>query len=328
MRSSCRSRAGFTLIELLVVIAIIAVLIGLLVPAVQKVREAASRTQCQNNLKQIALAAHNYQAIHRVFPPGYLGPRPRGMTYADSDTMWNAGGNAHWIGVLPYLLPYLELDNLHSRLQINWDVSGDGPPWMSNATNWTMAQVRIPIFLCPSDDHSAPAVASRMATFATDPAATGATVSIRGYSIETTPDAANLGRTNYVGVAGRMGYTGAPVVDVLEGVFSNRSRTSIAAIKDGTSNTLMFGETLGGPPTSDRTYSFCWMGMGMNVASWGINPADTSWRNFSSKHPGVIHFALCDGSVKALRTGADVTTFRQLAGMHDGTTPDSSVYFD
>jgi prepilin-type processing-associated H-X9-DG protein len=249
------------------------------------------------------------------------------MTYPDSDTMWAAGGNAHWVGVLPFLLPHLELDTLHRRLQINWDVNGDGPPWMTNATNWTMAQVRIPTFLCPADDHMAPAVASRMATFAADPAATGGTVTVRGYALDTTPDAANLGRTNYVGVAGRMGHTGAPAVDVLEGVFSNRSRTRFTAITDGTSSTLMFGETLGGDPAGARTYSFCWMGMGFNVASWGINPADTSWRNFSSRHSGLVHFALCDGSVKALRTGSDVTTFRQLAGMRDGTTPDTSVYY-
>src|SRR5262245_11324307 len=133
MRGSLRFRSGFTLIELLVVIAIIAILLGLLVPAVQKVREAANRTTCQNNLKQIALAAHTYASTYRVLPPGWLGPKPPGTTYADSDAMWNAGANAHWIGVLPYLLPYLELDNLYSRLKINWDVNGDGDPWMTNA---------------------------------------------------------------------------------------------------------------------------------------------------------------------------------------------------
>jgi prepilin-type N-terminal cleavage/methylation domain-containing protein len=328
MRIVRSARIGFTLIELLVVIAIIAILIGLLLPAVQKVREAANRANCQNNLKQIALAAHNYESANRVLPPGWLGARPRGAFYPDSTAMWAAGENAHWIGVLPYLLPYLELDTVYSRLQFNWDVNGDGPPWITSATNWTMAQVKIKTFLCPSDDHNAPVVASRMGTFATDPAATGGTISIRGFDIATTPDAANLGRTNYVAMAGRMGYTGASVVDVLEGPFSNRSRTKLASITDGTSNTVMFGETLGGPPDTTRVYSFAWMGMGFNVSSWGIDPANTTWRNFSSKHAAIINFALCDGSVKAFRTGADVTTFRQISAMHDGSTPDTSIYFN
>jgi prepilin-type N-terminal cleavage/methylation domain-containing protein len=328
MRVSLPCRAAFTLIELLVVIAIIAVLIGLLVPAVQKVREAANRMSCQNNLKQIGLAAHAYESANQALPPGFLGPRPRGTFFPNTDAMWEAAANAHWIGVLPYLLPHLEQEHLYRRLQFNWDVNASGPPWISNATNWTMAQVKIKTFLCPSDDHSAPNVASRMGTFATGPAATGGTVAVRGYSTATTPDAANLGRTNYVGVAGRMGYTGAAAVDLLEGPFSNRSRTRMAEIRDGASHTLMFGESLGGPPSAARTYSFAWMGMGMNVSSWGINPADTTWRNFSSKHPGVIHFTLCDGSVKSLRTGADVTTFRQLAAMRDGSIANTSVYFD
>jgi prepilin-type processing-associated H-X9-DG protein len=243
--------------------------------------------------------------------------------------MWAAGSNAHWIGVLAYLLPYLEADNVHRRLEINWDVNGDGPPWMTNAANWTMAQAKISTFLCPTDEHSAaPWVASRMGTFATSPAATSGTISIRGYNLATTPEAANLGRTNYVGMAGRMGHTGAPGVDILEGVFSNRSQTRIVSIRDGTSNVLMFGETLGGPPNDTRIYSFAWMGMGFNVSSWGINPEDTIWRNFSSRHPGLVHFAFCDGSVRALRHGTDVTTFRQIAAMRDGTVPNASVYYE
>jgi prepilin-type N-terminal cleavage/methylation domain-containing protein/prepilin-type processing-associated H-X9-DG protein len=126
-------RRGFTLIELLVVIAIIAVLIGLLVPAVQKVREAANRAQCLNNLKQMALAAHNYHDSHRKFPTGtrlsvMVGDRP-------------TGGTNLWVE----LLPYFELDNLYKK----WDYD-DYRNNFAGGRNATTAQV-IKVLLCPSD---------------------------------------------------------------------------------------------------------------------------------------------------------------------------------
>ena len=128
-----RRRRGFTLIELLVVIAIIAVLLALLLPAVQKVREAANRAQCLNNLKQIALAAHNYHDAAGRFPlgahlPVYVGDRP-------------TGGTNLWVE----LLPYFEQDNLYKR----WDYA-DNRNNVAGGTNATQAQV-IKILLCPSD---------------------------------------------------------------------------------------------------------------------------------------------------------------------------------
>jgi prepilin-type N-terminal cleavage/methylation domain-containing protein/prepilin-type processing-associated H-X9-DG protein len=125
------SREGFTLIELLVVIAIMGILIALLLPAVQKVREAANRAQCQNNLKQVGLACQNHHDVNKHFPPGYLATQP----YADGATDTAPG----W-GWAAYLLPYVEQGNLYKRLNLGQPVQ-DSPA----------IQTALPLYLCPSD---------------------------------------------------------------------------------------------------------------------------------------------------------------------------------
>src|SRR5689334_19073273 len=141
MRAPRRARSGFTLIELLVVIAIIGVLIGLLLPAVQKVREAANRTTCQNNLKQIGIALHNFQSAHGFFPPGGAAPTANVM---QKDVLQKLGipsaGVSHSWAV--FILPDIEQGTLATRYNLTAD-------WAS-VTNQIVRETVVSLFVCPT----------------------------------------------------------------------------------------------------------------------------------------------------------------------------------
>ena len=281
-------RRAFTLIELLVVIAIIAILIGLLLPAVQKVREAAARMKCQNNLKQINLAAMSYESN-----TGYLPPGSHSTSYASS---------------LAYLLPYIEQDNVYKLIPQNLLTLGDttGGVWWGGG--WTAANNKVKTYQCPSDgaDDITPTSGIFAALYTTGGGVTGTTFG---------PDYPTLGRTNYAANAGYIGQGAA-----YTGPYYPDSRTKILAITDGTSNTLGFGEWLGGAESGPREYVGAWMGIGGVPTAWGLAPTGY-WHQFAGKHQGAVMFGFCDGSVHPVKKPGG-TMFIYASGAADGVVVD------
>jgi prepilin-type N-terminal cleavage/methylation domain-containing protein len=301
MKRLRHQRPAFTLIESLVVIAIVAILVGLLLPAVQHVREAAAQAACQNNLKQIGLAAQDYaSADNGQLPPGYLGT---------PDLQF---GNAQFVGCLAHLLPYLEENAVYNKMMSGvpadyLNVDHVGTPWYSNTSTWEAANTSIKTFLCPSN---------------TSATAADQVVSLQNYNgngfvtIEGVVfgGVQTLGRTNYLGVGGY--YGSGSFNDNLEGLLTNRRQANMARIPDGASNTLLFGEAIGDAPNSN-TLSFTWMGVGFMVTAYGLGPEPTQWYQFSSRHFNTAQFCLADGSVKGVSRSAEYWPYIYASGYHD-----------
>ncbi len=308
------TRRAFTLVELLVVIAIIGILIALLLPAVQSAREAARRADCTNRVKQLGLAAHNFHDSHSRFPPGYLGPIPQAPA-----PPWEGQCN----GSLTFLLPYLELDAVHEKLDENratygnvslFDISRMGDTFWTRTDGWTAAQTKLKAFLCPSENEQKPANTIVAIQLYYDAAAAEVIEAGGRYSGNT---ADVLGRTHYLGIAGAMGETGNTYWDRWKGVFSNRTKNRFADLRDGSSNTLLFGENIGGHSDTDPdlNHALAWAGCGLAATSWGFGDG---WWKWTSRHPGVCQFCLADGSVRAISETIDQDVFQAASGMADG----------
>ncbi len=348
-----RSRPAFTIIELLVVIGIISVLMSLLVPAVQKVREAANRMVCTNNLKQLGIAVHAFEADHKRLPPGYLGPIPNEQDYGTGA----ARDQMQHVGLLAFLLPYMERTSIYSQMQVDWALERTGPAWYTNAVNWQLAQTQLKVLICPSDELYARnnlgvVEAYHMFNYLAPIAANVDDNTWHDVIILPPTNPTVLGRSNYFGVAGLGGRGTSQYWKKYEGVFTNRSKTLVSRISDGTSHTLMLGEYDGNTENGgQRVIDGSWMGVG-TLPTWGGLPPkgqkDYYPPVFASRHPDVVQFCFVDGSVRGLRPGSsyidwwnwdlanlfpnnyprDWWLFQQLAGMRDGGAQDTSPLLD
>jgi prepilin-type N-terminal cleavage/methylation domain-containing protein/prepilin-type processing-associated H-X9-DG protein len=306
MRSRSRShprRRGFTLIELLVVIAIIAILIGLLVPAVQKVRDAAARLQCQNNLKQLGLACHNYHDTHLRFPSAINIPGEEAFG-------WPAAPDPNlWYGLNLALFPYFEQDNLQKNV-----VENVPNPHYTNCQgpNSIGAQV-VKILICPSESAMPSGNVGQYNTY-------------------------YFGLTSYGGCSGTSATTTSGNQSLKNGIFYMNSSVKITDITDGTSNTLLYGErsrrNLPATSTSQSVGGWAWANFyaqednTMNTSEPIEGMAVHDLNQFGSQHSGGIlsNFTFADGSVKPIQKSINIITFQRLSTRAGGEVVDASQY--
>jgi prepilin-type N-terminal cleavage/methylation domain-containing protein len=286
-RSSSR-RSGFTLVELLVVIAIIGVLIGLLLPAVQKIREAANRIKCANNLRQIGLALHNYDGTRGSLPSGVNDPveRPGGplwWTYP-SPPQYRPGNHAYW-SWLALIMPYIEQDNLY-KLADDWSansvspVIGGNPPYGPDGHYWPWGNVpggdgqpnpalSIPVqlYICPSEGRNILIEDSLGLQVAfTD------YLGVAGFRTKPWP-------YSFSNMTGGNGNSRIATMESANGVLFFRSKVRITDIKDGTSSTFLVGER---PPSNDFLLGWEFAGSGIDGSGRGdvvLGPREYDYAN-------------------------------------------------
>jgi prepilin-type N-terminal cleavage/methylation domain-containing protein/prepilin-type processing-associated H-X9-DG protein len=340
-----RSRSAFTLIELLVVIAIIAILIGMLLPAVQKVREAAARSTCSNNLRQMGIALNAHDGQFKRLPPALVnsgrwncgGSCPVSQSWYPSDPQWFVYNHSGFI----FLLPFIEQDVLYRTYDFKTQGSASSPygipgppvnpitgPLSATHPNALVQSENLSVMKCPSDKE--PDVISN----AINPA-----------DFYQRP---NTRRGSYLFSSGHRTDYNSPTdwaTTNFSGAFGHNSKTKLVEISDGTSNTIAIGESVRkeGAGTSS-TFGPYW-GSGTHTATMGYTPQgdarfninapfDTActpkgprcgyaW-SFNSMHPGGANFVFCDGSVRFL---SDTVEYANFYAMNTKTAGDM-VRFD
>ena len=312
---------GFTLIELLVVIAIIAVLIALLLPAVQQAREAARRSQCKNNLKQLGLAFHTYAESFRVFPPAYLAK------------VTSPGLNVQPWGI--QILPYIDQGPLYNSYNcsvppMNQSASFGHPPAVV-ASNLRVIATVLPAFLCPSTPGTAKTYAGNY-----PPLGLTWTAAHSDYSVPT----GVLGTFANIAYASYPGGAGGSREGILQAAGTGGRVSSPAAVMDGLSNTFLLGERVGGviifnnqrqPLTVPAPYPGLngggwadflngehWTGGSLYDGTFGVqgpcavNCTNARGAGFYSFHSGGAHFLMGDGAVRFVSANVAAITFASL----------------
>ncbi len=398
-RSECRSkRRGFTLIELLVVIAIIAVLIALLLPAVQAAREAARRTQCVNNLKQIGLAFANYESGNSIFP---LGAVTATVGAADSGYGGKSGngsvGNtsriANGYSWVALVAPFLEQTTISNAINYNLSVAGSDADTAGIAHMATVWYARLNILSCPSDgdqqgfrnsssnnndgqdiSESPPyppgttaATGTQMVPVTNYGVSFGDNYCIGGLASGVTfptetpytlplntpnppPNGVRIGWPGYQGTYADLNAALPPTgaAGSLRGMFdvNNGQSVTIAAVTDGTSNTISAGEALPKSRADNNVWEWNSGGYGTTVPinypsamsctlpgySWGSSNSNWSSRcaytntGFKSKHPGGANMLFVDGSVHFLKSTINMATFCALGSRAGGEVVSADQY--
>lgn len=294
MKIAKHTRRGFTLIELLVVIAIIAILIALLLPAVQQAREAARRSQCKNNLKQIGLALHNYHETHNIFPSGWIGVEPGVGPNVEYGSGWGWG---------TMCLPYLDQGPLYSK--INFDLDINNPGQAAGLINQSLT-----VFRCPSDPSDN--------TFELEEEGSPGNV------------LAVLATANYIGVFGSDELDDCETVSpgtncTSTGLFYQNSNTRFRDITDGTSQTIFVGERktdktagwhttwVGAVPEGEETFARV-----LGATDHTPNDPASHFDDFSSHHTGGTQFLFGDGRVRFVTENIDLGVYQSLSSIKGG----------